>query len=222
MEGLCAGSTLLESSGAEVVIIGCAASLPIGSQHAPPFLYLKTSQVLLRLIESSPSNPVLAAVPLVQNEGHTAVHKWAVTTRITRFVRPRANSDEPHPLTPLSRDTPVSSLPLATPWEMADISPKYSFMSQMFSRSNCRSSKLAPRSLLPSTSRSPNNRRHSYVNNSPPSVPSYNVSSLEIPTFMAREMAWRMRMSSTCSFVASTLSPRAVKCAARLPLRRAA
>ncbi|KAH9032853.1 hypothetical protein EDB85DRAFT_2145246 [Lactarius pseudohatsudake] len=26
-------------------------------------------------------------------------HKWAVTTRITRFVRPRANSDEPHLLT---------------------------------------------------------------------------------------------------------------------------
>ncbi|KAH9022767.1 P-loop containing nucleoside triphosphate hydrolase protein [Lactarius pseudohatsudake] len=54
---------------------------------------------LLRLIQSSPSNPVLAAVPLIQNEGNTAVHKWAVTARITRFVRPRANSDEPHLLT---------------------------------------------------------------------------------------------------------------------------
>ncbi|KAH9029169.1 ATP-dependent protease La [Lactarius pseudohatsudake] len=46
-------------------------------------------------------NPVLAAV-LVQNEGNTAVHKWAVTgvtARITRFVRPHANSDEPHLLT---------------------------------------------------------------------------------------------------------------------------
>ncbi|KAH9011196.1 ATP-dependent protease La [Lactarius hengduanensis] len=44
-------------------------------------------------------NPVLAAVPLFQNEGNIAVHKWAVTARITRFVRPRANSDEPHLLT---------------------------------------------------------------------------------------------------------------------------
>ncbi|KAH9177268.1 hypothetical protein EDB89DRAFT_2226293 [Lactarius sanguifluus] len=43
------------------------------------------------------------------------------------------------------------------------------------------------------------------VNDSPPSVPSYNVSSQEIPTCVARGMAWRMRMSSTYSFVASTL-----------------
>ncbi|KAH9008059.1 ATP-dependent protease La [Lactarius hengduanensis] len=43
-------------------------------------------------------NPVLAAIPLFQNEGNTAVHKWAVTARITCFVRPR-NSDEPHLLT---------------------------------------------------------------------------------------------------------------------------
>ncbi|KAH9177272.1 hypothetical protein EDB89DRAFT_2200362 [Lactarius sanguifluus] len=41
-------------------------------------------------------SPIIAAVPLVQNEGNTAVHKWAVTTCITRFVRPCANSDEPH------------------------------------------------------------------------------------------------------------------------------
>ncbi|KAH9177280.1 ATP-dependent protease La [Lactarius sanguifluus] len=73
-----------------VLLPGARATFPIPANLA---------DALLRLIESSPSNPVLAAVPLVQTEGITAVHKWAVTARITRFVRPRANSDEPHLLT---------------------------------------------------------------------------------------------------------------------------
>ncbi|KAH9056835.1 ATP-dependent protease La [Lactarius vividus] len=73
-----------------VLLPGARATFPIPANLA---------DALLRLIESSPSNPILAAVPLVQNEGNTAVHKWAVTARITRFVRPRANSDEPHLLT---------------------------------------------------------------------------------------------------------------------------
>ena len=33
------------------------------------------ADALIRLIESSPGNPVLAAVPLVQNEGNTSINK---------------------------------------------------------------------------------------------------------------------------------------------------
>lgn len=73
-----------------VLLPGARATFPIPANLA---------DALLRLIESSPGNPVLAAVPLVQNEGTTSVHKWGVTARITRFVRPRANSDESHLLT---------------------------------------------------------------------------------------------------------------------------
>ncbi len=73
-----------------VLLPGSRATFPIPANLA---------DALLRLIESSPGNPVLAAVPLVQNEGNTSVNKWGVTARITRFVRPRAHSDEPHLLT---------------------------------------------------------------------------------------------------------------------------
>ncbi|KAI9459929.1 ATP-dependent protease La [Lactarius psammicola] len=73
-----------------VLLPGARATFPIAANLA---------DALLRLIESSPGNPVLAAVPLVQNEGNTSVNKWGVTARITRFVRPRAHSDESHLLT---------------------------------------------------------------------------------------------------------------------------
>lgn len=73
-----------------VLLPGARATFPLAGNIA---------DALIRLVESSPSNPVLAAVPVVQNEGNTSVHKWGVTARITRFVRPRAHSDEPHLLT---------------------------------------------------------------------------------------------------------------------------
>ena len=73
-----------------VLLPGARATFPLAANIA---------DALIRLVESSPSNPVLAAVPVVQNEGNTFVHKWGVTARITRFVRPRAHSDEPHLLT---------------------------------------------------------------------------------------------------------------------------
>jgi ATP-dependent Lon protease len=73
-----------------VLLPGARATFPIAANIA---------DALLRLIESSPSNPVLVAVPLVKNEGNTSVNKWGVTARITRFVRPRTHSDEPHLLT---------------------------------------------------------------------------------------------------------------------------
>ncbi len=73
-----------------VLLPGARATFPIPENLA---------DALLRLIESSPGNPILGAVPLVQNEGNTSVHKWGVTARITRFVRPRAHSDEAHLLT---------------------------------------------------------------------------------------------------------------------------
>ncbi|KAF8262462.1 Lon protease C-terminal proteolytic domain-containing protein [Lactarius quietus] len=73
-----------------VLLPGARATFPLASNIA---------DALIRLIETSPSNPVLAAVPLVQNDGNTTVNKWGVTARITRFVRPRPHSDEPHLLT---------------------------------------------------------------------------------------------------------------------------
>ena len=73
-----------------VLLPGARATFPLAGSIA---------DALIRLVESSPSNPILAAVPIVQNEGNNFVHKWGVTARITRFVRPRAHSDEPHLLT---------------------------------------------------------------------------------------------------------------------------
>jgi ATP-dependent Lon protease len=57
------------------------------------------ADALIRLFDSSIANPVLAAVPFVQNDGTTSLHDWGVTARIARFVRPRAHSDEPYLLT---------------------------------------------------------------------------------------------------------------------------
>ena len=57
------------------------------------------ADALIRLFDSSIANPVLAAVPFVQHEGTTSLNEWGVTARITRFVRPRAHSDEPYLLT---------------------------------------------------------------------------------------------------------------------------
>ena len=57
------------------------------------------ADALIRLFDSSIANPVLAAVPFVQQEGTTSLNEWGVTARITRFVRPRAHSDEPYLLT---------------------------------------------------------------------------------------------------------------------------
>ncbi|KAI0298983.1 Lon protease C-terminal proteolytic domain-containing protein [Multifurca ochricompacta] len=59
----------------------------------------KQADALIHLIDSSLSNPVLAAAPLIQFEGNTSVNKWGVTARITRFVRPRPQSDDPYLLT---------------------------------------------------------------------------------------------------------------------------
>ena len=73
-----------------VLLPGARATFPLPANIA---------DALLRLIESSPSNPLLAAVPLIQNEGSPSVNRWGVTARITRFVRPRIHSDEPHLLT---------------------------------------------------------------------------------------------------------------------------
>jgi len=59
------------------------------------------ADALIRLFNSNTSipNPILAAVPFVQHDGTTSLHEWGVTARITRFVRPRAQSDEPYLLT---------------------------------------------------------------------------------------------------------------------------
>jgi len=57
------------------------------------------ADALIRLFDPSIANPVLAAVPFVQNDGTTSLHDWGVTARIARFVRPRAHSDEPYLLT---------------------------------------------------------------------------------------------------------------------------
>jgi ATP-dependent Lon protease len=57
------------------------------------------ADALIRLFNSSIANPVFAAVPFVQHDGTTSLHEWGVTARIVRFVRPRAQSDEPYLLT---------------------------------------------------------------------------------------------------------------------------
>jgi ATP-dependent Lon protease len=57
------------------------------------------ADALIRLFNSSIANPVFAAVPFVQRDGTTSLHEWGVTARIARFVRPRAQSDEPYLLT---------------------------------------------------------------------------------------------------------------------------
>ena len=57
------------------------------------------ADALIRLFNSSIANPVFAAVPFVQHDGTTSLHEWGVTARIARFVRPRAQSDEPYLLT---------------------------------------------------------------------------------------------------------------------------
>lgn len=57
------------------------------------------ADALIRLFNSSIANPVFAAVPFVQHDGKTSLHEWGVTARIARFVRPRAQSDEPYLLT---------------------------------------------------------------------------------------------------------------------------
>jgi ATP-dependent Lon protease len=57
------------------------------------------ADALIRLFNSSITNPVFAAVPFVQHDGTTSLHEWGVTARIARFVRPRAQSDEPYLLT---------------------------------------------------------------------------------------------------------------------------
>ncbi|KAI9435502.1 ATP-dependent protease La [Lactarius indigo] len=62
---------------------GARATFPIPANLADPFL-----------IESSPSNPSLVVIPLVQNEGDNSAHKWGV-----RLCPPPANSDELHHLT---------------------------------------------------------------------------------------------------------------------------
>ena len=59
----------------------------------------KQANALIRLLDSSPSDPVLAAVPLLQHEGATTLNRWGVTARVARFVRPRPHSDEPYILT---------------------------------------------------------------------------------------------------------------------------
>jgi ATP-dependent Lon protease len=57
------------------------------------------ADALIRLFNSSITNPLFAAVPFVQHDGTTTLHEWGVTARIARFVRPRAQSDEPYLLT---------------------------------------------------------------------------------------------------------------------------
>src|ERR1700679_3564904 len=57
------------------------------------------ADALIRLLNSSTTNPVFAAVPFVQHDGTTSPHEWGVTARIARLVRPRAQSDEPYLVT---------------------------------------------------------------------------------------------------------------------------
>src|SRR6267154_2487478 len=57
------------------------------------------ADALIRLSNSSITNPLFAAVPFVQHDGTTSLHQWGVTARIARVVRPRAQSDEPYLLT---------------------------------------------------------------------------------------------------------------------------
>ena len=73
-----------------ILLPGARATFPISHKQA---------DALVRLLDSSLSNPVLAAVPLVQQEGRTTLNRWGVTAHIARFVRPRPHSDEPYLLT---------------------------------------------------------------------------------------------------------------------------
>ena len=57
------------------------------------------ADALIRLFNSSITNPLFAAVPFIQHDGTTSLHEWGVTARIAHFVRPRAQSDEPYLLT---------------------------------------------------------------------------------------------------------------------------
>ncbi|KAF8494964.1 ATP-dependent protease La [Russula emetica] len=62
--------------------------------------------MLIHLFNSSILNPVFATAPFVQHDGTTSLHEWGVTARMARFVRPRAQSDEPYLLT-LARITRI-------------------------------------------------------------------------------------------------------------------
>lgn len=73
-----------------ILLPGARATFPVPNKQAA---------ALIHLADSSVTNPVLAAVPLVQHEGTTSLNKWGVVARITRFVRPRPHSDEPYLLT---------------------------------------------------------------------------------------------------------------------------
>jgi ATP-dependent Lon protease len=73
-----------------ILLPGARATFPISHKQA---------DALIRLLDSSLSNPVLAAVPLLQHEGATTLNRWGVTARVARFVRPRQHSDEPYLLT---------------------------------------------------------------------------------------------------------------------------
>lgn len=73
-----------------ILLPGARATFPISHKQA---------DALIRLLDSSPSNPLLAAVPLLQHEGATTLNRWGVTARVARFVRPRSHSDEPYLLT---------------------------------------------------------------------------------------------------------------------------
>ncbi|KAH9027501.1 ATP-dependent protease La [Lactarius deliciosus] len=66
-----------------VLLPGARATFPIPANLAGALL-------------PTPSSP---PYPSSKTRETPSVHKWAVTARITRFVRPRANSDEPHLLT---------------------------------------------------------------------------------------------------------------------------
>lgn len=58
------------------------------------------ADALIHLSNSSITNPpIFAAVPFVQHDGTTSLHEWGVTARIIRFLRPRAQSDDPYLLT---------------------------------------------------------------------------------------------------------------------------
>jgi len=73
-----------------ILLPGARATFPISHKQA---------DALVRLLDSSLSNPILAAVPLLQQEGRTTLNRWGVTAHIARFVRPRPHSDEPYLLT---------------------------------------------------------------------------------------------------------------------------
>jgi len=57
--------------------------------HQGPTTWL----MLIHLFNSSILNPVFATAPFVQHDGTTSLHEWGATAR---FVRPRAQSDEPY------------------------------------------------------------------------------------------------------------------------------